>query len=140
MIARKTGRGSVGGAGGTTSCGSSEMTSSSDDSDPATSIGSVTGSAVGEAVEHAGQVRRQAGTDEDDVDVGEHRAVEGRGRPELDLLEQVDADGAVVAVLGHASPGRRRRARPAERRRAAGGGPAAGWGGTGAPGSRPSGR
>ena len=46
-----------------------------------------------------GHLARDAGPHEHVVDAAEHRAEQGRGGRELDLLEAVDADDAVVALL-----------------------------------------
>ena len=53
----------------------------------------------GDAVDHPRQLRGHSGADQDDVDVGRHGADQRRGRPQLDLLEQVDADDAVVTLF-----------------------------------------
>ena len=53
--------------------------------------------------ERAQQLRhlaRDAGAHQHVVDAAEHRAEQGRGGGQLDLLEAVDADDAVVALLG----------------------------------------
>ena len=45
-------------------------------------------------------MRRHPGADQRGVDVGEHRAQQRSGRPDLHLLQQVDPDRAVVPLLG----------------------------------------
>ncbi|MCR6494332.1 hypothetical protein [Cellulomonas sp. P24] len=54
---------------------------------------------LGELVEQVGDVARDAGPHQDDVDPGEHRPVGGGRGGHLHLLEEVDADRAVVTVL-----------------------------------------
>ena len=52
---------------------------------------------VGAGVEHAGDLQRDAGAHQDVADAGQHGAVDGDQVRRLDLLEEVDADGIVVA-------------------------------------------
>ena len=52
-----------------------------------------------EPIEDAWDLRRDPGSHQDDIDVGEHRSVQAGKRGELDLLEVVDADDPVVALL-----------------------------------------
>ena len=54
----------------------------------------------GERREGGGDLERNAGAHEDVADAGEHRAVERRQGRQDDLLQQVDADRAVVAFAG----------------------------------------
>ena len=58
------------------------------------------GAVLGELVEQVRQVARDPGTHEDDVHPREHRAVRGRRRGELDLLQVVDADRILMTLLG----------------------------------------
>ena len=60
-----------------------------------------------EAVQKGRDLRRDARPHEHVVDAPEHRAVEHRRRRHLDLLEEVDADDAVVPLLGEPHLGER---------------------------------
>ena len=53
-----------------------------------------------ERAQQLGHLTRDAGAHEHVVDAGEHRPEDRGRRGELDLLEAVDADDAVVALLG----------------------------------------
>ena len=56
--------------------------------------------ALVQVVENAGERHRDARTDHHVVDAGEHRPIDRSEVGDLDLLQVVDADGAVVAFLG----------------------------------------
>ena len=56
--------------------------------------------ALGEKVESAGNGARYTGTHEDVIHLGEHGAVEGGERGELDLFKIVDANRSLMAFFG----------------------------------------
>ena len=58
------------------------------------------GLVAGQLVEQRRDVARDAGAHQHDVDAGEHRAVRRRRRGHLHLLQVVDPDRPVVALLG----------------------------------------